>query len=117
MKAGREKEESDLLPHVDDSLPVEPGRWTAKDNLAHLSAWRLTATAELDAIRTGNQAASAVSEDIEQTNAQVYEATRHQRPAQFLDEARSSWTTLTAAVEACTAEDIPKPQIRRPQQP
>jgi tetratricopeptide (TPR) repeat protein len=117
MKAGREKEESDLVPHVDDSLPVEPGRWTAKDNLAHLSAWRLTATAELDAIRTGNQAASSVSEDIEQSNAKVYEATRQQPAAQVLDEARSSWATLTAAVEACTEEDMMKPRIRRPEQP
>src|SRR6266851_612768 len=104
MRAGREKEESDLVPHVDDSVPVEPGRWTAKDNLAHLSAWRLTATAELDAIRTGNQAASSVSDDIEQSNAKVYEATRQQPDAQVLDEARSSWATLTAAVEACTEE-------------
>jgi tetratricopeptide (TPR) repeat protein len=117
MKAGREKEASDLIPHVDDSAPLQPGHWTAKDNLAHLSAWRLTAAAEFDAVRTGRQAASSVSEDIEQSNAKVYEATRHQPAAQVLDEARRSWATLTAAVEACSEEDLVKPRIRRPEQP
>jgi len=55
MQAGRDKEASDLIPHVDDSPPSQPGRWTAKDNLAHLSAWRLTAAAELEAVRTESQ--------------------------------------------------------------
>jgi tetratricopeptide (TPR) repeat protein len=117
MKAGREKEESDLVPHVDDSLPAEPGRWTAKDNLAHLSAWRITAAAELEAVRTGRPAALSVSEDIDESNANVYEATRDQLAAQVLDEARRSWATLTAAVDACTEEDLLKRRIRRPEQP
>ena len=102
---------------MDDSPPSQPGRWTAKDNLAHLSAWRLTATAELDVVRTGSRAASSVSEDIQETNAKVYEATRHQPAAQVLDDARSSWATLTAAVEASSEEDFLKPRIRRPEQP
>jgi tetratricopeptide (TPR) repeat protein len=116
MKAGREKEASDLIPHVDDSPPPEPERWTAKDNLAHLSAWRLTAAAELEAIRTGSPAPASVSEDIDESNANVYEATRHQRAESMLDEARRSWATLAAAVEACSEDDLLKPRIRRPEQ-
>ena len=53
IKAARDRESQELTPHVDDSPPAEAGRWTAKDNLAHLSAWRLTAASELDAARTG----------------------------------------------------------------
>jgi tetratricopeptide (TPR) repeat protein len=117
MKAGREKEASDFIPHVDDSPPSEPGRWAAKDNLAHLSAWRLTAAAELEAVRTGNPAPLTVSEDIDEGNAKVYEATRHQPAASVLDEARRSWTTLEAALEACSEDDLLKPRIRRPEQP
>jgi tetratricopeptide (TPR) repeat protein len=116
MKAGRDKEASDLVPHVDDSAPSQPGRWTAKDNLAHLSAWRLTAASELEAVRTGNAAPTSVKEDIDENNAKVYEATRHQRAVSVLDEARRSWATLAAAVDACTEEELLKPRIRRPEQ-
>jgi len=116
MRAGREKEASDLLPHVDDSPPSQPGRWTAKDNLAHLSAWRHTAAAELEAVRTENPAPASVSEDIDVNNAKVYEATRNQRAAAILDEASRSWATLAAAVEACSEGDLLKPRIRRPEQ-
>jgi tetratricopeptide (TPR) repeat protein len=117
MAAGRDKEASDLLPHVDDSLPSEPGRWTAKDNLAHLSAWRLTAASELDAVRTGGPAPTSVKEDIDESNAKVYEATRHQRAASVVEAARRSWATLEAALEDCSEEDLLKPRVRRPEQP
>ena len=116
MRAGREKEASDLLPHVDDSPPSQPGRWTAKDNVAHLSAWRRTAAAELEAVRTENPAPAFVSEDIDENNAKVYEATRNQHAAAVLDEASRSWETLAAAVEACSEGDLLKPRIRRPEQ-
>jgi tetratricopeptide (TPR) repeat protein len=116
MQAGREKEASDLVPHVDDSAPAQPGRWTAKDNLAHLSAWRLTAAAELESVQTGSPAPVFVSEDIDDSNARVYDSTRHQGAAQVLDEARRSWDTLAAVVEACSEEDLLKPRIRRPEQ-
>lgn len=116
LQAGREKEASDFLPHVNDSPPSQPGLWTAKDNLAHLSAWRLVAAAELEAVRTGSPAPASVPEDIDENNANVYEATRNQRAAQVLEEARDSWATLAAAVEACSEEDFLKPRIRRPEQ-
>ena len=116
MQAGREKEASELIPHVDDSPPAQPGRWTAKDNLAHLLAWRLTAAAELEAVRTGSPAPASVSEDIDENNANVYEATRNQRAAVVLEDARLSWATLAAAVDACSEGDLLKPRIRRPEQ-
>lgn len=117
MKAGGEKEASDLVPYVDDSAPARPGRWTAKDNLAHLSAWRLIAAAELEAVRTGTPAAASVTEEIDGGNAKIYEATRHQPAASVLEEARRSWATLEAALEACSEEDLLKPRVRRPATP
>lgn len=117
MQAGREKEESDLIPHVNDAPTSQPGRWTAKDNLAHLAAWRVTAAAELEAVRTGSPAPLSLSEDIDENNAKVYEATHHHRAAQVLDEASRSWALLEAAVEACSEEDLLKPRIRRPERP
>jgi tetratricopeptide (TPR) repeat protein len=113
MKASREKEASDLLPSVDDSPPSQPGRWTAKDALAHLLAWRVAAAAELEAVRTGG---TFVSEHIDVFNAKVYEAARPQRAAVILDEGRRSWESLAAAVEACSEEELLKPRKRRPEQ-
>jgi tetratricopeptide (TPR) repeat protein len=115
--AGREKEESDLVPYVDDSPPSQAGRWTAKDNLAHLSAWRLIAAAELEAVRTGTPAPASVTEDIDGGNAKIFEATRHQRAASVLEAARHSWATLEAALEACSEDDLLKPCVRRPETP
>ena len=116
MAAGREKEASDLLPHVDDSPPSQPGRWTAKDNVAHLLAWRVFAAAELEAVRTESPA-TFVSEVQDEFNAKVYEAARHERAVSVQEQARRSWESLGAAVEACSDEDLLKPRKRRPEQP
>ena len=116
IKAGRDKEASDLLPHVDDSPPSQPGRWTAKDNLAHMTAWRLHAAAELDAVRTGG-AGPVVSADINEHNTKVYEAAREKPAALVIDAGGRSWESLGAALEACSEEDLLKPRTRRPEQP
>lgn len=114
--AGREKEARVLVPHVDDSAPAEPGLWTAKDNLAHLAAWRMLATAELDAARMG-EAAPPVTEETEEHNARVYEAERNKPARAVIEEADRSWNSLFAAVEACSEQDLLMPRLRRPEQP
>ena len=114
IKAGREKEESDLVPHVDDALPGKPGAWSAKDQLAHLMAWRQVATAEINAVRTGGKG-PAVSADDDIENARIYDETHDQPATAVLDAGRSSWDELTAALEACTEEDLLKPRTRRPE--
>jgi tetratricopeptide (TPR) repeat protein len=83
IKAGRDKEESDLLPDVNDAPPDESGRWTAKDQLAHLTAWRQVAVAEMDAVRTGGPAPD-VSDDDNVESAKTYKKTRLRRPQQPL---------------------------------
>jgi hypothetical protein len=40
IKAARLKEETDLLPHVDDRTAAKPGEWTPRDQLAHLATYR-----------------------------------------------------------------------------
>src|SRR6202165_1720181 len=85
IKAGRDKEESDLLPYVNDAPADEPGRWTAKDQLAHLTAWRQVAVAEMDAVRTGGPAPD-VSDDDDVENAKTYKET-HQQPAVSIPQA------------------------------
>src|ERR1700674_4216085 len=63
IKAGRDKEESDLLPYVNDAPADEPGRWTAKDQLAHLTAWRQVVDDEIYLARTGGAAAGVSAND------------------------------------------------------
>ncbi len=112
----REKEASALVPYVDDSAPSDAGRWSAKDNLAHLTAWRLLAAAEIDAVRTGVGSPSITAETQQQHNTRVYEATRDQPAASVRKAADRSWNKLAAAVEACSEEDLEKPRLRRPEQ-
>jgi tetratricopeptide (TPR) repeat protein len=116
IKAAREKEASDLLPHVNDTPPSLPGRWTGKDNLAHLLAWRVAAAAELEAVRVGG-AVTFLLEDIDEFNAKVYEAARNQSAVSILDEGRRSWESLADALEACSEQELLKPRKRRPEQP
>jgi tetratricopeptide (TPR) repeat protein len=116
IKAGRDKEASDLLPYVNDAPSDTPEGWTAKDQLAHLTAWRQFAAAEMDAVRTGGPAPDA-SDDDDVENAKTYEQT-HQQPAASIREAgRRSWDQLAAAVEACSDTDLAKLRLRRPNQP
>lgn len=114
IKASRAKEASDLLPHVDDAPAAAPGRWTAKDNLSHLTAWRRLAAVELEAVRTGGDVPRVPQDEF---NAQVYEETRHQPAALLLAEGARSWDALLQALETCSEEDLLKPRLRRPEQP
>jgi DinB family protein len=116
MSAARHKEASGLLPYVDDSAPSDSGRWSAKDNLAHLTAWRQLAAAEMDAVRTGVGSASITAETQQQHNTRVYEGTRDEPAAAICNAADRSWDRLAAAVEACSEQDLEKPRLRRPEQ-
>jgi tetratricopeptide (TPR) repeat protein len=116
MKSARRKEASALALFVDDSAPSDPRRWSAKSNLAHLTAWRLLAAAELDAVRTG-VGSPIVTEETQKHNTRIYEATSHQPAAAVREAANRSWDILAAAVEACSKEDLEKPRLRRPDQP
>ncbi len=105
----RAKEESDLVPHVDDATSAPLGQWTARDNLAHLSAWRRHAAADLIAARTGGQMSDA-GEGFEALNARIYEQTHGLSAAAVLEDSRRSWEELEAALEACSEEDLHKPR-------
>ena len=115
MRSARRKEESDLWPHVDD-LPAEtPGGWTAKDQLAHLTAWRAIAASELDLVRTGG-AGRYVPRDFDAENAKIYQEA-HQQPAVLIRAgALDSWEQVARSVEACSDETLARPRPRRPEE-
>ncbi len=72
--SAREREH-EFLALCDDSPPPEPGMWTVKDHLAHLTAWRTNVAQLLDSVRTGTEAPK-MDEDVQASNARVYAASR-----------------------------------------
>jgi hypothetical protein len=111
LAAGRARE-AELARQCDDT-PADPaGRWSAKDHLVHLTAWRDYAASVLDATRTGSGDQLPQSEDVDAFNARVYEANKDRAAADVTEEAQASWDRLEAAVEACTEEDLARPHPR-----
>jgi tetratricopeptide (TPR) repeat protein len=99
--------ESALLALCDDAPPSDAGRWTAKDNIAHLSTWREHATRALDAVRLGKPVEGPANEsDLDGTNAEIYEAHRNDSAATVRATAGESYAALIAALNACTDEDL-----------
>src|SRR5438445_6247278 len=95
---------------VDDSPPPEPGLWTVKDHLAHLSAWRLHAAQVLNAARAGRPDEAPDAEELDAKNARIYEENKDKTAEQVKSEARSSYDTLETAIAACSDEDLGKPR-------
>jgi hypothetical protein len=96
---------------VDDTPPDRPGRWTAKDQLAHVTAWRNVAAAELEAVRTGVPD-PAVSDGDDVENARIYERTHGLPAASVIQAAETSWDELSSALEACSEDVLLRPRIR-----
>ncbi len=115
IEGAREQERARLVPHVDDSEPDRQGAWTARDQLAHLTAWRRIAVAELEAARTGGPEPAVADED-DVVNAGIYRKTRGLPAAVIEQEAEESWAELAAALLACADEDLARPRKRRPEQ-
>lgn len=109
LAEGRDLEEP-LLAACDDAPPSEPGRWTARDHLAHIAHYRDYAVQILDAVRTGRTPPSNAEDDLEERNAAIH-AEHHERPAaEILAWARASHDGLVAAVERCSEEDLLLPR-------
>jgi tetratricopeptide (TPR) repeat protein len=108
----RRREEAELVPHVDDQ-PGQPGQWTVRDTLAHLTAWRAHTTAVLDAARTGVAAPDAI-DDIDGENANIYAAARNLAAKAVIQSARQSWDSLLGAVEASSQALLRSPRPGRP---
>ena len=109
IDAGRARESEALVPLVDDSEPREPGRWTAKDNLAHLNAWREVAIAEFDSVLRGTPPPELAEEDDTQ-NATFYAATKDLAAKHVVEMAATSWRELAGRVAESTDEQLVSPR-------
>jgi hypothetical protein len=106
LHAARERE-AVLLAFVDDSPPAEAGRWTARDNVAHLNAWREHGARALDAARLGTPFEGPANDtDLDARNAEIYEAHRGDSAATVLRAEGEAYAALIAAITACSEEDL-----------
>jgi hypothetical protein len=90
----------DALDAAVRDAPDSDGGWSAKDNLAHLSAWRRRQAAKMAAHREGRPEPQLPSEDIDTTNA-TFHAERADWPWDRVDaDADASADALIAEVGA-----------------
>jgi hypothetical protein len=100
-------QEAELLALCDDSPPHEAGRWTAKDNIAHLNAWREHAVRALDAARLEvPYEGPSTDSDLDARNAEIYEVHREDSAAAVSAAAAASYAALIEAVRACSDADL-----------
>ncbi|HVC41618.1 MAG TPA: hypothetical protein VND54_06540 [Candidatus Saccharimonadales bacterium] len=106
LEAARAREAM-LLALCDDDPPLDAGSWTAKDNVAHLNAWREHGVRALDAARTGTPFEGPANDtDVDARNAEIHEAHRGDAAAAVRAAAEASYTALVGAVRACSEADL-----------
>src|SRR5258706_8926201 len=98
---------------ADDSPPAEPGLWTVKDHLAHLTWWRMYTAEVLDAVRTGSELPDGADDDDVQ-NAKIYAANKHRSAEAIKTDARASYDRLEAGIAAISEEDLLKAHPTHP---
>ena len=89
------------------------GRWHAKDHLAHVAWWRERDGRLISAVRTGSAPPPAVGsregQEEGRQNAVIYGTYRDRPLEEIRDLAESSWEAFSAAVAACSDEDLSRP--------
>src|SRR5260370_16875817 len=101
---------------ADDSPPPEPGLWTIKDHLGHLTWWRMYAAEALDAVRTGSELPD-VADDDDVQNAKIYAANKERSADAIKTDARASYDRLETAIAPLSNEDLIKPHPTHPPPP
>jgi hypothetical protein len=106
LDAAQERE-AVLLALCDDTPAAEEGRWTAKDNVAHLNTWREHAVLTLDAVRLGQTVEGPVDESqVDDRNAEIYEAHRRDSSDEVRAAHAATYAALKEAVAACTDDEL-----------
>lgn len=106
LEAAQEHEAA-LLALCDDTPAAEEGRWTAKDNIAHLNTWREHAVRTLDAVRLGEPVEGPFDDrDIDGRNAEIYAEHRRDPSDAVRTASATTYAALKDAVAACTDDEL-----------
>ena len=112
VAAGRERE-AELADLCADEPARADGRWTAKDQLAHVVYWRLRNARLLEAVRSGGELPPSVVDD--EQNSIVYAENRDRPAADIKKDEKASWSAMASFVEACAEDDLLKPHPYAPE--
>jgi len=96
----------------DDTTAGVDGRWTAKDHVAHLSAWREHAARVLDAALCGEDQPEDL--DIDTQNARIHATYRDQSARDVLAAAHASYDQLLATIDATPETVLQRNRKGRP---
>ena len=108
--AGSREMESPLVAACDDTTAGEPGRWTARDHLAHIAHYRDYGAAVLDALRTDAPVPADAEADLDRRNARILAENRKLTAVDARERARASYDRLVQAVERCSDDHLVKPR-------
>ncbi len=90
------------------TLPGFAGVWSARDVVAHITAYERWMLERMEAEERGEAAAPSVldDKDMERRNMVAHEQTRDRALDEVMAEARRVWEGLVAAVERTPEEDL-----------
>ncbi len=101
-----------LLAEVGEERMLQPGvsgDWTFKDVVAHLNAWQGETVQRLEAA-AGNEPPAPPpwpdTDDVDQTNAWIYERNRDRDLGDVLQESRATWQRVRDLVASLSEDDL-----------
>lgn len=105
-----EHEIFDALDPATRDVPAADGGWSAKDLLAHLSAWRQRMSDVLAAQREGREVPPAPANTIDETNATFHAERAGWTWERVVADAETTAETLVAEVSAASDEVLADPK-------
>lgn len=106
--------ERDVFAAVDPAvrdLPGPDGGWSAKDTLAHLSAWRQQQTDKLAAVREGREEPALPAVEIDDVNAILHDRRADWGWDRAATDAESTADGLMAEVAAAAEQTLADPKV------
>lgn len=95
----------DQLDEAERRATGSPERWSARDNLAHSTAWLKHFVKNLAAVRAG-QEPEAVSHDYDATNAQIFTAHQFEAWEQVTAELKETYASLDRQLAGLSEADM-----------
>jgi hypothetical protein len=98
-----------------DAPPTNTDSWTFKDIIAHLTSWRLTTAARLEAALHGGEPAMPwpapldEENDLDEINRWFFETNRDKPLAAILHESRDTFDRVERAIAALPEHDLLEP--------
>src|SRR5438105_5847306 len=97
-----------------DERPATSDRWTARDHVVHLTAWRRHAAAVLRAASRDDSFPEPPAPDIDAENARIHAAGQGMPPDRVIAGAVDSYRALAGAIESCSPAQLGRLRAGRP---